>query len=417
MAISTAFVETNLVSAAATSVTITTGGQDATYPKANLSDNILGKPFRSTALTIVIDVDFGSAKAVDLCAILNHNVTAGATLIELKAGTTFPPTDNTITIIQRAEGMYASFTQLSKRYWRLSITNTGNTEAFIQIGELILGAKTTLSQTYAYGWSRQRRHENIIHETVGGTRHVFHRFKQWRYSLPFRALTAAQIAEVENIHENAKMSATPIVFVPDLADTPVFLMRVAAAPSLEATTRSMFASNLSLEEESSTVTLSGSAAAAAMERIVWYDGVVMESSGAPVQTLHSGVAVWQLPDAADSEIVAIFRVPEDADVSKDIKLLLNYAPASAPGVTNNKVKLKTTATVNDTAAAITVGDTITLANDTLWAKYTATANIVAGAAFARGDLVRMKILRDTTVANNAVVGFDMGRIAWSYVVS
>ena len=415
MAISTAVLQTNLLSGSGADITITSGGQNSAYPKANMDDAILGKPYRSTGLTLIIDIDLGSAKAADACAILNHNVSAAATLIRLASGSTFPPSDFTYDFTYRADHMYVSFASATKRYWRLSITDAGNSDGYLEIGELVLGAKTTLTRPYSYGWSRARQFENTLRETLGGVRHVFERFSRWQYALPFQAMSAAEIAEVLSIYETQKMDLTPFVFIPDLADDDVVYARIMRPLSIEATTRGMFAGELVLEEESSSVSISAAASATPVRRTVWFDEDVIEVSGSPLVTVAKGVTVVRLPDTADSEISAWFKVPNDADVSQDILLLLNYAAQAAPGATNNKVKLKTTATVNDTAAGITAGDAITLTNNTNWGKYTATANLVAGGSYAVGDIIQFKILRDTTVANNAATGFDLGRIAWSYV--
>jgi len=127
--------------------------------------------------------------------------------------------------------------------------------------------------------------------------------------------------------------------------------------------------------------------------------------------------VIQFPSGADSEINTWFRVPLGAMVANDILLMLNFAPNAAPGVTNNQVKLKTTARVNNSSASQTTGDTLTLANNTNWASYTATVNLIAGSTYAVGDFIQMRILRDTTVANNAAVGFNVSKIEFQYVSS
>lgn len=136
-------------------------------------------------------------------------------------------------------------------------------------------------------------------------------------------------------------------------------------------------------------------------------------SGSPTGATVDEQQVVQLPSGADSCVSFPFHVPEASGTSTDIKLLLNYKPDTAPGTTNNKVKLKTTGTVNSTAQSQTAGDTITLANNTTWIEYTATVNIVTASTYAAGDRVSMKICRDTTVANNAAVNFDIGLVAFT----
>ena len=144
------------------------------------------------------------------------------------------------------------------------------------------------------------------------------------------------------------------------------------------------------------------------------DAIVVSGAVIMQLALTTTTMTIELPYAATSSINTWFRVPSDADVASPITLVLNYTLSAAPGPTNNQVKLITQATVNDTGAAATAGDTITLANSTVPASYTATLNVVAGSTYSIGDLVRMNIRRDTTVANNALEGFRIITIGWTY---
>ena len=149
--------------------------------------------------------------------------------------------------------------------------------------------------------------------------------------------------------------------------------------------------------------------------IPFVDDALVISGAATMQlSLTTNTMTIDLPSAANSSINAWFRVPPDAAVTNSIVLVLNYTLSAAPGATNNKVKLITQSTVNNTAAAATAGDTITLANAVTPASYTATANIVAGSTYAVGDLVVMNIRRDVTVANDTDEGFRIITIGWTY---
>ena len=152
-------------------------------------------------------------------------------------------------------------------------------------------------------------------------------------------------------------------------------------------------------------------------RLIQFEEGAVVTSGSPSEVAFDNVATIQLPNGADSEINAWFRVPDDCVVANDIFLVLDFAPNAAPGATNNKVRLKTTARVNNTSAGQTAGDTITMANDTNWDDYVGTVNKIAGGTYVVGDLVQMKILRDTAVANNAAVGFNIAKTAWTYTSS
>jgi len=159
------------------------------------------------------------------------------------------------------------------------------------------------------------------------------------------------------------------------------------------------------------------AAAGTTNRPILFSEGAVVTAGSPTTLTFDNTSVIQFPSGADSEINTWFRVPPGAMVANDILLMLNFAPNAAPGVTNNQVKLKTTARVNNSSASQTTGDTLTLANNTNWASYTATVNLIAGSTYAVGDFIQMRILRDTTVANNAAVGFNVSKIEFQYVSS
>lgn len=140
---------------------------------------------------------------------------------------------------------------------------------------------------------------------------------------------------------------------------------------------------------------------------------VVVSTGAPVtSTLSTSATVIQMPNAADSAVVTSFVIPPDLSGSTNITLDLNYTADSAPGATNNKVKLKIACTDNGTATAYTASDTITLANNTTPAQYTATNNTCNSVT--AGHSMYVVIYRDVSVANNAAVAFDIMAINFRY---
>ena len=140
------------------------------------------------------------------------------------------------------------------------------------------------------------------------------------------------------------------------------------------------------------------------------------SSGTPVTTtVGTGATVVAMGGTSNSGITVNFQVPVDAAVANTIVLTLGYSVRIAPGVTNNRVRLITTATVNATAAAPTAGESITLANNTTPASYLATLNLVAASTYAIRDNVAFTILRDTSVANNYPDDFYVRLIGFQYV--
>lgn len=139
-------------------------------------------------------------------------------------------------------------------------------------------------------------------------------------------------------------------------------------------------------------------------------------AGAPTETTYDYINTVELPHGGDSAIGVWFRVPDDVVEASgdDILLVLNFRPASAPGTTDNKVKLKTIFKVNNTAYSESDGDIITVANSTDWDAYTGTLNKLAGLLYSAGDLVQVSIKRDTSVGNNMARDFCIATIGFTY---
>lgn len=165
-----------------------------------------------------------------------------------------------------------------------------------------------------------------------------------------------------------------------------------------------------------TGTITGGSLSASRTRRV--PDVVQEfvvSSGTPTTVvIGTAVTVVSLSSGTASAISTGFKVPVDVVATQPLTLTLAYSVDTNPGVTNNKVKLIGTCVVNGTSAAPSAGDTITLANNTTPASYTATVNICALSSFAAGDDVVYVLQRDVTVANNAVVSFYLRHIGFIY---
>src|SRR3990167_7072562 len=130
-----AYIVTNLV---ANPPTFTLSTEDATYTRTNLYDGRQNKPFRFTAkATQTILMDFASAVTIDFVAVIKHNWTSGGAY-SLKFGTTSSVADGTETLTHATKNIYKSITSQSKRYWRLDVSDAGNS-AMPELGELYLG--------------------------------------------------------------------------------------------------------------------------------------------------------------------------------------------------------------------------------------------------------------------------------------
>jgi len=110
------------------------------YPLSNLVDPRLSRVFRTTDDDDEYIVISGTDITADAIAILNHNITSGAT-IKIQGNDTdawgAPSFEQSITWAEYA--IFQTFTSGEYNYWRLFIDDASNPDEYIQIGRLFLG--------------------------------------------------------------------------------------------------------------------------------------------------------------------------------------------------------------------------------------------------------------------------------------
>ena len=124
--------------------TPTASTEAAGYPATNAQQQHLSQVWRTTGLaaeTFAIDAGAGNTITCDCAFVAGHNLTSGVN-IHVQAcndGTYAAPTvDEHITY--RAGTMCVFFASIAARYWRFIATDAGNTDGYIAIGRLALGA-------------------------------------------------------------------------------------------------------------------------------------------------------------------------------------------------------------------------------------------------------------------------------------
>jgi len=190
------------------------------YPKANLITLPISKPWRSDGIAFTgewILLDFGTALAVDLIGLVNHNLSDGAVIV-VTAGSTAACADytaNPAAAWRERDAFTLLAASWSYRFWKIAITDQGNTDGYISLGYLVLGDSTTLAGNFSYGWSIGYEAENVEHESDAGVLSVAELFYRRRLSLPFRNLATAYVAQLVTLFEGLKRNAIPVFAVPD----------------------------------------------------------------------------------------------------------------------------------------------------------------------------------------------------------
>lgn len=196
-------------------VVITPSTEDASYPTENLYDQQAANVFRCTSLTaLTIALDFGGPITADIVALINHNLTSGATL-SLKADNSSPATTTRATPTYRQYDLWKGFVSTTARYWLLTIADT-NAEA-IQIGQLILGVRIALprARRIAESYSPARMRSTISGETYAGVFWNYHLFERRRFNPSFRIASAAELAILDTLDRSVYGDVRPFLYIPD----------------------------------------------------------------------------------------------------------------------------------------------------------------------------------------------------------
>lgn len=196
--------------------TITASTADADYPIANLTALPISKPFRFTgdaAENILFDLL--TAKSINLATVINHNLTAAAT-ITLTAGTTSACGDYSVAIPYRQYDAFKFLgTTRTYRYWKMTFADAANPDTYIQVGYAMLGLATTLSVNYSYRWRELLEHVNYQFISEMGVEHMARLFKRRRFSFSWNGLSDAQMAEIVSMFSSLECNMTPVFILPD----------------------------------------------------------------------------------------------------------------------------------------------------------------------------------------------------------
>lgn len=161
----------------------------------------------SAAANVTLVIDMGSATALVGFVLLNHNLNNGASCTVLVEGaddaaiTTNPVTAKAATEINgtsfpNKKDTVLQFPSVTKRYWRLSFTYSGN--RILTFGEILaFTAITTLSRQTIYGAGEKGRYVNNRNESKTGYLHsTFLAGPLREKTLPYKDLSTSQRDEL-----------------------------------------------------------------------------------------------------------------------------------------------------------------------------------------------------------------------------
>lgn len=172
--------------APAATLSIQSGSGDATYPPANLVNLNPAKPSKLTTTTGAWVFDFGSARRIDVAAIIHHNLTAGLN-VRLQGNATNawggPTLDAPFTIPAYFDDGFptnpwidltgvAGYSVSGFQYWRLVVV--GVNAAAVAIGEVWLGStKRVLSPNIIWGERANEKRPLVENRTSYGVSQIY----------------------------------------------------------------------------------------------------------------------------------------------------------------------------------------------------------------------------------------------------
>jgi len=208
---------------------------DTAYPIANLFDSNPAKPFKFTATTGNIVFDFGTAKQVDVFAIINHNLTAGLE-VRLQGNSAdswaTPPLNELITIgAADKDGFrpnpWKDLTGIGSRtyrYWRLIVV--GANAANVAIGDVWFGGtKRSLVHNISWGFQEGIERTLIEHETDYYVSTIYDLGVKVRTLAGEVETSDAGLTAIREWWDACKGRVLSTLIVPDPATDPAMLVR------------------------------------------------------------------------------------------------------------------------------------------------------------------------------------------------
>lgn len=200
------------------SATFTASTASTVYPVTNLNVLPVAKHWRTTGVSSEnLQIDLGATYAIDLMGIVNHNLTAAAT-ITVNGGSTANPDGSqyTTTITYRQFDAFKLLTAgQSWRYWKFIFADSSNTDGYIKIGLVLLGDTTTLGFHWRNDSIFTDEYVNILTRSPGGAVYAENIYGVISQKFQFGPLSVTDMATLRTLYRGLRGSAGPIFIIPE----------------------------------------------------------------------------------------------------------------------------------------------------------------------------------------------------------
>lgn len=172
------------------------------YPISNIQDQMLAKRYRTTGITAqTITFDFGAAVSIDTFAIIDHNISTAATITVSANSTNSFPGATTETITGNANMILKFFTAHNYRYWRVTINDPTNTDGYLEMGRVWLGAYTAISPSSLLGFDITKKRNDTVDHGRGRQKYASEGIGWRKFNFEFPPTNYAMVKKVEDMFD------------------------------------------------------------------------------------------------------------------------------------------------------------------------------------------------------------------------
>ncbi len=181
--------------------------------------NLYGIPvtrtWRSASLaTQDISIVLNTSLPVNIVALVNHNLSSSAT-ITVDAGSTSAVSDYSTAIPWRElTAFLALIPSQTYRFWRIRITDSSNSNGYIQVGYLMIGQLTQLSQNFRTEWKNTTEWTTQDGRSPYNVPFYERRAQQQHLLLNFNPLTDTEMTDLRTLYAAAGRNRIPFLLLP-----------------------------------------------------------------------------------------------------------------------------------------------------------------------------------------------------------
>ncbi len=182
---------------------LTASSETSSLPASNVQDPRPTRVWRTSgAASESLVLDLGTARSVSMAALLEHNLTAEAT-VTLQANSSdswgSPPLEESL---GWHSGLIVEFFEAAEyRYWRLVIADGGNADGYVQIGRVWLGGYFQPARDFSKDFTVRRVDPSTVVYSDSGSKSVGERTPYRVVELNFPS--TEEKAEFEQVVEAA----------------------------------------------------------------------------------------------------------------------------------------------------------------------------------------------------------------------